>query len=171
MERSAIKGMSLLTLDESDHTKRTRPKKRDIGRIRVRGYNTDLRDHRCLYPRNERWSTQAQWTRPRNLVELTWEDGPSLLSLIRYDTLLDKADIEKMLFEHFSSCGEVTRINVHESIGAAVVDLYGEDAEEKVMYLDGSNMVGRKISVKLYTVPTVYSVHPRPRRNRTYYPG
>ncbi|XP_018442368.1 nucleolin 1-like [Raphanus sativus] len=88
-----------------------------------------------------------------------------------YDTLLDKADIEKMLFEHFSSCGEVTRINVHESIGAAVVDLYGEDAEEKVMYLDGSNMVGRKISVKLYTVPTVYSVHPRPRRNRTYYPG
>lgn len=178
-------------------------------------------------------------TRPCNLVELTWEDGPSLLSLIRlwkmqagntdrinilslvihflsscvdkyiypyycsypavvvqgYDTLLDNADIEKMLFEHFSSCAEVTEIRVHKrrfvhgliltllgglclcfeffsfySIGAAVVELYGEDAEQKVMDLDGSIMVGRKISVKLYTAPTVYSVHPRRRRNRNYYP-
>ncbi|KAH0861424.1 hypothetical protein HID58_089685, partial [Brassica napus] len=51
-------------------------------------------------------------------------------------------------------------------IGASVVELYGKGAKENVQDLDGSNMVGRKISVKLYTVPTVYSVHPRPRRNR-----
>lgn len=56
------------------------------------------------------------------------------------------------------------------SIGAAVVEVYGDGAEENVLDLDGSNMVGRKISVKLYTSPTVFCVHPRPRHNRTYYP-
>ncbi|XP_048623178.1 nucleolin 1-like [Brassica napus] len=41
MEGSTIKGVSLLTLNESD-SKKTRPRKRDIGRIRVMGYSTEL---------------------------------------------------------------------------------------------------------------------------------
>ncbi|XP_013611653.1 PREDICTED: nucleolin 2-like isoform X2 [Brassica oleracea var. oleracea] len=41
MEGSATKGMSLLTLNESE-TKKTRPKNSYIGRILVKGYNTQL---------------------------------------------------------------------------------------------------------------------------------
>ncbi|KAL0736439.1 hypothetical protein Bca4012_012649 [Brassica carinata] len=203
--------MSLLTLNESE-TKKTRPRKRDIGRIRVRGYNTDLHHDDVVNALRKHFSSCGEITdvyvREKNNVlkscgliyflgegavdkalQLSgidvggwtvmaepypfWERAGWYPAVIvkGYDTLLDNADIEKMLFEHFSSCGEVTEIRIHKSIGAAVVELDGEGAEEKVLDLDGSNMVGRKISVKLYTSPTVYSVHPRPRHNRTYYPG
>ncbi|CAH8312825.1 unnamed protein product [Eruca vesicaria subsp. sativa] len=212
MERSTIKGMSLLTLNESD-IKKTRPRKRDIGRIRVRGYSSNLPHDDVVNALRKHFSSCGEITdvyvREKNNVLNTWSfiyflgDGAvekalqlsgidvggwtvivepdpfpedagwdPVVIVKGYDILLDNADIEKMLFEHFSSCGEVTEIRVYErSIGAAVVDVYGEGAEENVLDLDGSNMVGRKISVKLYTEPTVYSVHPRPRHNRTYYPG
>ncbi|XP_033137765.1 nucleolin 1 [Brassica rapa] len=211
MEGSAIKGVSMLTLNESD-TKKTRPRKRDIGRICVRGYNTQfshddvvnaLRKHfaSCgeitdvyifektdglhsfgfIYFLGEGAVDKALqlsgidvggWTVIAEPYPFMEDAGCYPAVVVQgYDTLLDNADIEKMLFEHFSSCAEVTEIRVHKrSIGAAVVELYGEDAEQKVMDLDGSIMVGRKISVKLYTAPTVYSVHPRRRRNRNYYP-
>ncbi|KAG5377254.1 hypothetical protein IGI04_041850 [Brassica rapa subsp. trilocularis] len=204
MERSAIKGMSQLTLNESD-TKKTRPRKRDIGRICVRGYNTDLPHNDVVNALRKHFSSCGEITdvyifekidglhsfgfiyflgegAVDKALQLSgidvggWtviaEPYPYPAVIVQgYDTLLDNADIEKMLFEHFSSYAEVTEIRVHKrSIGAAVVELYGEDAEQKVMDLDGSIMVGRKISVKLYTAPTVYSVHPRRRRNRNYYP-
>ncbi|XP_013610551.1 PREDICTED: nucleolin 2-like [Brassica oleracea var. oleracea] len=211
MERSAIKGMSQLTLNESE-TKKTRPRKRDIGRIRVRGYNTDLPHDDVVSALRKHFSSCGEitdvyifektdglhsfgfiyflgegavdkalqlsgidvggWTVIAEPYPFTEHAGCYPAVVVQgYDTLLDNADIEKMLFEHFSSCAEVTEIRVHKrSIGAAVVELYGEDAEQKVMDLDESIMVGRKISVTLYTAPTVYSVHPRRRRNRNYYP-
>ncbi|XP_013668584.1 nucleolin 2-like [Brassica napus] len=211
MERSAIKGMSQLTLNESE-TKKTRPRKRDIGRIRVRGYNTDLPHDDVVSALRKHFSSCGEitdvyifektdglhsfgfiyflgegavdkalqlsgidvggWTVIAEPYPFTEHAGCYPAVVVQgYDTLLDNADIEKMLFEHFSSCAEVTEIRVHKrSIGAAVVELYGEDAEQKVMDLDGSIMVGCKISVTLYTAPTVYSVHPRRRRNRNYYP-
>ncbi|KAF3500095.1 hypothetical protein F2Q69_00045393, partial [Brassica cretica] len=192
-----VDGMSQLTLNESE-TKKTRPRKRDIGRIRVRGYNTDLphddvvsalRKHfsSCgeitdvyIFEKTDGLHRYAIFPTVGRSTPFDAANGFHLASLPAiypavvvqgYDTLLDNADIEKMLFEHFSSCAEVTEIRVHKrSIGAAVVELYGEDAEQKVMDLDESIMVGRKISVTLYTAPTVYSVHPRRRRNRNYYP-
>ncbi|KAF2576329.1 hypothetical protein F2Q70_00006534, partial [Brassica cretica] len=207
----SIMGMSQLTLNESE-TKKTRPRKRDIGRIRVRGYNTDLPHDDVVSALRKHFSSCGEitdvyifektdglhsfgfiyflgegavdkalqlsgidvggWTVIAEPYPFTEHAGCYPAVVVQgYDTLLDNADIEKMLFEHFSSCAEVTEIRVHKrSIGAAVVELYGEDAEQKVMDLDGSIMVGRKISVTLYTAPTVYSVHPRRRRNRNYYP-
>ncbi|CAF1789308.1 unnamed protein product, partial [Brassica oleracea var. botrytis] len=207
----SIMGMSQLTLNESE-TKKTRPRKRDIGRIRVRGYNTDLPHDDVVSALRKHFSSCGEitdvyifektdglhsfgfiyflgegavdkalqlsgidvggWTVIAEPYPFTEHAGCYPAVVVQgYDTLLDNADIEKMLFEHFSSCAEVTEIRVHKrSIGAAVVELYGEDAEQKVMDLDGSIMVGCKISVTLYTAPTVYSVHPRRRRNRNYYP-
>ncbi|KAG2262945.1 hypothetical protein Bca52824_070024 [Brassica carinata] len=236
MERSAIKGMSLLTLNESE-TKKTRPRKRDIGRIRVRGYNTDLhhddvvnalRKHFsscgeitdvCVHVLDDNILNRFVSTSSSNSTQVLynannfgfvlfhscgliyflggqgtvidkalqlsgidvggwtvmaepypfWERaGWYPVAVVQgYDTLLDNADIEKMLFEHFSSCGEVTEIRIHKrSIGAAVVELYGEGAEDRVLDLDGSYMGGCKILVKLI-IPSkgIHTVHPR----RRYY--
>lgn len=83
-----------------------------------------------------------------------------------YDTGLGKTDIKRMLFNHFSSCGQVRDIMFYKStIGVASVSLYGEGAEDKVLDLDGSYMGGCKILVKLIPCKTVYTVHPR----RRYY--
>ncbi|KAJ4883342.1 RNA-binding (RRM/RBD/RNP motifs) family protein [Raphanus sativus] len=81
-----------------------------------------------------------------------------------YDTGLGKTEIKRMLFNHFSSCGQIMDIEFHNStIGVASVYLYGEGAEDKVLDLDGSYMGGCKILVKHIITNGIYTVHPRRR--------
>ncbi|CAN7069294.1 unnamed protein product [Brassica rapa subsp. trilocularis] len=204
MERSAIKGMSQLTLNESD-TKKTRPRKRDIGRICVRGYNTDLPHNDVVNALRKHFSSCGEitdvyifekidglhsfgfiyflgegavdkalqlsgidvggWTviaEPYPFMEHAGWDPVAIVQ--GYDTCLGKTDIKRMLFDHFSSCGQIKDIMFQRSsIGVASVYLYGEGAEDKVLDLDGSYMGGCKILVKLIPSSGIYTVHPRSR--------
>ncbi|WZZ22974.1 hypothetical protein YC2023_124361 [Brassica napus] len=104
---------------------------------------------------NER-DTTKRTTRPRKRDPVAIVQG--------YDTCLGKTDIKRMLFDHFSSCGQIKDIMFQRSsIGVASVYLYGEGAEDKVLDLDGSYMGGCKILVKLIPSSGIYTVHPRSR--------
>ncbi|KAF8096500.1 hypothetical protein N665_0307s0029 [Sinapis alba] len=205
-EGSATKGMSLLTLNESETTKRSRPRKRDIGRIRVMGYNTDLPHDVVVNALRKQFSPCGEITDvcvhvlENNILNcfgfiyflggqvtvdkalqlsgsdmggwnVTVEPYPfrkdadwDPIAIVQgYDTCLGKTDIKKMLFDHFSSCGEIWGIEFHKSIGVASVSLYGEGAEDKVLDLDGSYMGGSKIFIKLIPSKGIYTVHPRRR--------
>ncbi|CAN8247216.1 unnamed protein product [Cochlearia groenlandica] len=119
---------------------------------------------------------KAQQKRRCDSLEVTLEDGMLLLRLFLlinmqdvvrgYDTLLSKIELEDMLTKHFSCCGEVEEVKIHERIGAARVSLCGQDAEYKVLQLDGSFTEGRKLRVKLFTEPGFYTVHSRRRYGR-----
>ncbi|CAH8350959.1 unnamed protein product [Eruca vesicaria subsp. sativa] len=63
-----------------------------------------------------------------------------------YDTSLSEIDIESAIRQHFSSCGEITDVEISKS-SSAEVDIDGEDAQDKVMELDGSHMGGRELLV------------------------
>ncbi|XP_009122279.3 uncharacterized protein LOC103847005 [Brassica rapa] len=207
-EGSATKEMSLLTLNERDTTKRTtRPRKRDIGRVRVMGYNIDLpqddvesalRNHFsscgkitdvCVIVLDDNmldsfgfiYFLGGQGTVDRAMQlsgtdvggwNVTVKPYPFLedadwdpVAIVQgYDTCLGKTDIKRMLFDHFSSCGQIKDIMFQRSsIGVASVYLYGEGAEDKVLDLDGSYMGGCKILVKLIPSSGIYTVHPRSR--------
>ncbi|CAF2357666.1 unnamed protein product [Brassica napus] len=204
----SIMEMSLLTLNERDTTKRTtRPRKRDIGRVRVMGYNIDLpqddvesalRNHFsscgkitdvCVIVLDDNmldsfgfiYFLGGQGTVDRAMQlsgtdvggwNVTVKPYPFLedadwdpVAIVQgYDTCLGKTDIKRMLFDHFSSCGQIKDIMFQRSsIGVASVYLYGEGAEDKVLDLDGSYMGGCKILVKLIPSSGIYTVHPRSR--------
>ncbi|CAF1789320.1 unnamed protein product [Brassica oleracea var. botrytis] len=207
-EGSATKEMSLLTLNERDTTKRTtRPRKRDIGRIRVMGYSIDLPHDDVVNALRKHFSSCGEITDvcvhvlTDNLLDsfgfiyflggqgtvdramqlsgtdvggwnVTVKPYPFLedadwdpVAIVQgYDTCLGKTDIKRMLFDHFSSCGQIKDIKFQRSsIGLASVYLYGEGAEDKVLDLDGSYMGGCKILVKLIPSSGIYTVHPRSR--------
>ncbi|EOA19587.1 hypothetical protein CARUB_v10002703mg, partial [Capsella rubella] len=63
-----------------------------------------------------------------------------------YDTSLPEIDTQIALCEHFSSCGEVTRVVVLPC-GAAFIYLQGERCEVKALKLSGSNMGGMNLFV------------------------
>ncbi|CAH8350958.1 unnamed protein product [Eruca vesicaria subsp. sativa] len=73
-----------------------------------------------------------------------------------YDTSLSEIDIESAIRQHFSSCGEITDVEISKS--SAEVDIDGEDAQDKVMELDGSHMGGRKLLVDVVS-GGVYTFH------------
>ncbi|XP_018446013.1 nucleolin 2 isoform X3 [Raphanus sativus] len=207
-EGCATKGMSLLTLNERETTtKRSKPRKRDIGRIRVKGFSIDLprddvesalRKHfsscgeitdvcvhvltdNLLSDRGFIYFLGGQGTVDKAMqlsgtdvggwnviVEpypfLENADWDPVAFVQGYDTGLGKTEIKRMLFNHFSSCGQIMDIEFHNStIGVASVYLYGEGAEDKVLDLDGSYMGGCKILVKHIITNGIYTVHPRRR--------
>ncbi|CAN8241385.1 unnamed protein product [Cochlearia groenlandica] len=96
--------------------------------------------------------------------EYTFPDEAGWYPLVKvrgYNTSLGKIKLKKMLREHFSSCGKVEEVYIFKSLSAAAVYVYGEDAGEKVMQLDGSYMGGCKLHVEVCGEPEIYSVHPR----------
>ncbi|XP_013611654.1 PREDICTED: uncharacterized protein LOC106318291 isoform X3 [Brassica oleracea var. oleracea] len=170
MEGSATKGMSLLTLNESE-TKKTRPKNSYIGRILVKGYNTQL-------------SHDDVESSLRKLFSSCGEITDVYIGVLANNTL------RSFGFVYFRGEGAVDKAlqlsgrdmggwNViadphpfpkdADCIGAAAVYVYGECAEEKVLGLDGSYIGEHQIIVKLVSARRIYTVHPR-RRHRCPFP-
>ncbi|KAG2262949.1 hypothetical protein Bca52824_070028 [Brassica carinata] len=178
-EGSATKEMSLLTLNEREAAKKkTRIRKRDIGRVRVMGYSIDLPQDDVVNALRRNFSPCGEITdvcvnvlsdnllnhfgfiyflggeaSADKALKLSgtdvggWnvivepypfpEDADwDLVVIVQgYDTCLGKREIKKMLFDHFSSCGQIWHIELRESIDAACLSLYGEGAEDKVNLL------------------------------------
>ncbi|WZY80118.1 hypothetical protein YC2023_026502 [Brassica napus] len=57
-----------------------------------------------------------------------------------YDTSLSEIDTESEMRKHFSSCVEIIEVDISKSSAELAID--GEDAQGKVMELDGSDMGG-----------------------------
>ncbi|VVB13344.1 unnamed protein product [Arabis nemorensis] len=73
-----------------------------------------------------------------------------------YDKFLPVDDIKSLLSEHFSSCGEITNVYIPTRVGSestrnkyAFVDVTGDDAEKKALRLNGSDVGGRSVVVKV----------------------
>ncbi|KAJ0235265.1 hypothetical protein HA466_0268560 [Hirschfeldia incana] len=66
-----------------------------------------------------------------------------------YDTSLSEIDIGNALCKHFSSCGKTRILYIAKEFASAEVRIHGEDAQDKAMELDGSDMGGRKLLVKV----------------------
>ncbi|VVB10453.1 unnamed protein product [Arabis nemorensis] len=77
-----------------------------------------------------------------------------------YDKSLPEDDIKSLLSEHFSSCGDITRVYFAADVETeirnkhAFFDITGEDAKEKAMQLNGSDMGGRNLVVKVMPAST-----------------
>ncbi|KAG2241830.1 hypothetical protein Bca52824_096326 [Brassica carinata] len=67
------------------------------------------------------------------------------VSVTGYDNSL--SDIESAMRQHFSSCGEISDFDIYSASVGFNVD--GEDAQDKVMDLDGSDMGGRTLHVQV----------------------
>ncbi|EOA17617.1 hypothetical protein CARUB_v10005982mg [Capsella rubella] len=74
-----------------------------------------------------------------------------------FDTSLPADEIKESLINHFKSCGVIGRVFLDTNPETNVVDshasivIIGEDADtdEKVMELNGSELGGRKLTVKV----------------------
>ncbi|CAN7004893.1 unnamed protein product, partial [Brassica rapa subsp. trilocularis] len=87
--------------------------------------------------------------------------GRSLIVCVTgYDNSLSKIKIERALRQHFSSCGRLRDFDISKKFASAEFGIVGEDAQDKVMELDGSDMGGREIHVKV-TSGAVTAVHTR----------
>ncbi|KFK38057.1 hypothetical protein AALP_AA3G064500 [Arabis alpina] len=79
-----------------------------------------------------------------------------------YDKSLPVDTITTLLREHFSSCGEITRVYIHAHADSkihnkyAFVDIIGVGAKEKALHLSGSDVGGHKLLVKFKPVSTKY---------------
>ncbi|VVA96334.1 unnamed protein product [Arabis nemorensis] len=71
-----------------------------------------------------------------------------------YDKSLSEDNIKSLLSEHFSSCGEITKVHIHAHAQSkihnkyAFVDIAGVGAKEKALQLNGSDVGGHKVLVK-----------------------
>lgn len=77
-----------------------------------------------------------------------------------YDNSLSKIKIERALRQHFSPCGRLRDFDISKKFASAEFGIVGEDAQDKVMELDGSDMGGRELHVKV-TSGAVTAVHTR----------
>ncbi|KFK38051.1 hypothetical protein AALP_AA3G063900 [Arabis alpina] len=79
-----------------------------------------------------------------------------------YDKSLPEDTITSLLREHFSSCGEITKVYIHAYANSkihnkyAFVDITGVGAKEKALHLSGSDVGGHKLLVKFKPVSTKY---------------
>ena len=65
-----------------------------------------------------------------------------------YDTSLSEIDTESEMRKHFSSCVETIEVDISKSSAELAID--GEDAQGKVMELDGSDMGGANYLLRLF---------------------
>ncbi|CAN6805446.1 unnamed protein product [Brassica oleracea] len=87
--------------------------------------------------------------------------GRSLIVCVTgYDTSLSKIKIERALRQHFSSCGRLRDFDISKKFASAEFGIVGEDAQDKVMELDGSDMGGRELHVQVIS-GAVTAVHTR----------
>ncbi|KAJ0235266.1 hypothetical protein HA466_0268570 [Hirschfeldia incana] len=77
-----------------------------------------------------------------------------------YDSTLSEIDLESALRKHFSSCGETGRVAISKKDYYAEVRIYGEDAQDKAVELNGSYLGGRQLLVKV-TYGGIDTVHRR----------
>ncbi|KFK22926.1 hypothetical protein AALP_AAs43288U000100, partial [Arabis alpina] len=79
-----------------------------------------------------------------------------------YDKSLPEDTITSLLREHFSSCGEITKVYLHAHADSkihnkyAFVDIIGVGPKEKALHLSGSDVGGHKLLVKFKPVSTKY---------------
>ncbi|KAJ4884548.1 nucleolin 1-like [Raphanus sativus] len=81
----------------------------------------------------------------------------ALISVAGYNPNLPEDDIKKELIELFSSCGDVTRVNIvpkdpdhNPNLDRhALVILFGDGAEEKALQLNGTDVGGWNALVKV----------------------
>ncbi|VVB17566.1 unnamed protein product [Arabis nemorensis] len=78
-----------------------------------------------------------------------------------YDTSLTESEIDHLSREHFSSCGEITKVMILKKRAAVVVDIKGFDAVDKALELNGSNLGKRKVLVACLSRPPRYTVNER----------
>ncbi|CAN7113803.1 unnamed protein product, partial [Brassica rapa subsp. narinosa] len=87
--------------------------------------------------------------------------GRSLIVCVTgYDNSLSKIKIERALRQHFSSCGRLRDFDISKKFASAEFDIVGEDAQEKVIELDGGYMGERELHVKVIS-GAVTAVHTR----------
>ncbi|XP_056846904.1 nucleolin 1-like [Raphanus sativus] len=132
-EYATTKGMSLLTLNESD-AKKIRPKNSYIGRIRVKGYNTDLPHDDVVNALRKHFSSCGEITD----VYISVLPNNTLHSF-GFVYFLGEGAVDKALQLSGRDMGGWNVIaDPHpfpkdaDCIGAAAVYVYGECAEEKV---------------------------------------
>ncbi|CAE6157429.1 unnamed protein product [Arabidopsis arenosa] len=67
-----------------------------------------------------------------------------------FDTSLPADEMEEALINHFKSCGAILRASVrrHPDNGLATIVMVGDDADEKVMQLNGTELGGKTLVVK-----------------------
>ncbi|EOA17758.1 hypothetical protein CARUB_v10006146mg, partial [Capsella rubella] len=70
-----------------------------------------------------------------------------------YDSSLPDDDIKKALKDHFGSCGAILRVDMPGFFSFATVIIIGDDANDKGLELNGSEMGGRKLSVTVEPWP------------------
>ncbi|CAE6086837.1 unnamed protein product [Arabidopsis arenosa] len=74
-----------------------------------------------------------------------------------FDTWLHEILIESALISHFSSYGKLKDVMFFD--GIAVAYLYGKDVADKVTELNGSNMGGRILDVRVISKPRITLFH------------
>ncbi|CAH8274213.1 unnamed protein product [Arabidopsis lyrata] len=72
-----------------------------------------------------------------------------------FDTSVPADEMEEALINHFKSCGAILRASVrrHPDNGLANIVMVGDDADEKVMQLNGTELGGKKLVVKARPYP------------------
>ncbi|KAG7546456.1 RNA-binding domain superfamily [Arabidopsis suecica] len=70
-----------------------------------------------------------------------------------YDTSLPADEIKKALTDHFRSCGAIAKVEMPRHPVESSVIIVGDDANEKALELNGSEMGGRKLVVTARPFP------------------
>ncbi|KAG7541760.1 RNA-binding domain superfamily [Arabidopsis thaliana x Arabidopsis arenosa] len=69
-----------------------------------------------------------------------------------YNTSLPADEIKKALTDHFRSCGAIAKVEIPVDRPASVI-IIGDDANEKALELNGSELGGRKLVVTAMVYP------------------
>ncbi|VYS63768.1 unnamed protein product [Arabidopsis thaliana] len=82
-----------------------------------------------------------------------------------FDTSLPEDEMKEALTNHFKSCGVIAMVSFRRHPetdvvnGLATITMMGNDADEKVMLLNGSELGGRKLVVKANPTPRLKLDH------------
>ncbi|KAG7621629.1 RNA-binding domain superfamily [Arabidopsis suecica] len=82
-----------------------------------------------------------------------------------FDTSLPEDEMKEALTNHFKSCGVIAMVSFRRHPetdvvnGLVTITMMGNDADEKVMLLNGSELGGRKLVVKANPTPRLKLDH------------